>query len=193
MASKGFFLVLEGIDGCGKTTIAKLLAKLLNTLVTKEPTRISVAGKKIHAILRHRQSAPKPTDFQKLYIQDRLEHIKNYIAPALAKNKIVICQRYAMSTFAYGMAFGVSLQAMRHDFLKPDMTFLLDLPARLAMARIASRQKAREYFEKKEKLEKIRKKYLALAKKFDVKIIDARPSPQRIVDKIMDVIKAKEV
>lgn len=177
------FIVLEGIDGCGKTTIAKLLAKQLgNVLVTKEPT---AGSKKIQAVLRHQAVAPRPLDFQKLYIADRLEHIIKVIAPALAKGKIVICQRYALSTFAYGTAFGASYDALRHRFLQPDFTFLLDLPADLAMKRIASRKQGREYFEKREKLAKIRKQYLKLAKKFKAVIIDARPKPEVIAKKIL--------
>ena len=195
MKNKGFFLVLEGIDGCGKTTIALRLAKRLrsgqaNVIVTKEPT---VANKKIHAILRQRTEAPRPLDFQKLYIADRLAHIKNVIKPALAKGKIVICQRYALSTFAYGMAFGVKLNDMKHDFLKPNMTILLDLAAKEAMRRIASRKQGREYFEKEVFLEKIRKQYLALAKKQNAKIIDALLSPKEIVDNLMDLITARGV
>ncbi len=182
--TKGRFIVLEGIDGCGKTTIAELLAQRLdNSIITKEPT---VASKKIHAVLQHRITAPKPLDFQKLYIADRMAHIENIIKPALAKGKTVICQRYALSTFAYGTAFGVSQKDLKHDFLKPDFTFLLDLPAHEAIERIMSRKEKQEYFEKKEKLEKIRKKYLGLAKRFDATIIDARKSPKAIIQAIVD-------
>lgn len=184
MASNGKFIVLEGIDGCGKTTIATLLAKKLgNTWITKEPTS---ANKKIQAILRHQQSAPSPLELQKLYIADRLSHTKKI--KRILETRNVICQRYAMSTFAYGTAFGVSQKDLQHDFLKPDMTFLLDIPVELAMKRIAGRKQDREYFEKKEKLAKIRKKYLALdRKKIFGKIIkiDARPAPEIIAKKIL--------
>lgn len=190
MASKDKdrFIVLEGIDGCGKTTIAKLLAKNLKALITKEPTMQSVAGKKIHAILQHEKPAPAPLEFQKLYIADRLEHIEKIIKPALTKSKTVICQRYALSTFAYGMAFGVAEKDLQHEFLKPDLTILLDLSAEEAMQRIASRKQGREYFEKKEKLAKIRKHYLKLSKKFKAVIIDARPKPEVIAKKIWNML-----
>jgi len=185
----GLFIVLEGIDGCGKTTVAKLLAKKIeNTLITKEPT---AASKKIHAVLRHRAVAPSPLDFQRLYIADRLAHIQNVIKPALAAGKTVVCQRYALSTFAYGTAFGVSQKDLEHDFLKPDATFLLDLPAELAMERIASRKENVEYFEKKEKLEKIRKKYLKLRKQREfgkVILTDARLKPEVIAKKILSFL-----
>ena len=185
MVSDGLFIVLEGIDGCGKTTIANLIAKHLDKVViTKEPTLQTSAGKKIHAILQHKQPAPSSLQMQKLYISDRVAHTKK-IEAALAKGKTVICQRYALSTFAYGTAFGVPLKDLKHDFLKPDITILLDLPANEAMKRIASRKKNHEYFEKREKLAKIRKKYLKLAKKFKAVLVDARPKPEIIVKKIL--------
>ena len=121
------------------------------------------------------------------------QYIKKVIAPALAKGKTVICQRYALSTFAYGLAFGVSLADMKHDFLKPDMTILLDLPAKEAMKRIATRKQGREYFEKEVFLEKIRKKYLKLSKTHSAIIIDAKPAPEQIVDNIVDLITAMGV
>ncbi|MEK7615584.1 MAG: dTMP kinase [Patescibacteria group bacterium] len=183
MTSRGKFIVLEGIDGCGKTTIANLLAKHLgNCLITKEPT---AASKKIHSILQHRATPPSPLEFQKMYIADRMKHIQKVVMPALKKGKTVICQRYAMSTFAYGTAFGVAEKDLKHDFLKPDVIFLLDLPADLAMKRIASRKQGREYFEKREKLAKIRMKYMKLAKKFNAVVVDAKPKPERIVKKIL--------
>ena len=180
------FIVLEGIDGCGKTTVAKLLAEKCNALVTKEPT---AGSKKIHQILRHHVTAPSPLEMQELYIADRLEHIKRVIEPALAKGKNVICQRYALSTYAYGTAFGVSQKDLKHDFLEPDATFLLDLSAKDAIKRIEKRKKTKEYFEKEKKLEKIRKQYLKLAKQHKAIIIDAMPSPEVIVEEILMHLK----
>src|SRR3989344_5348600 len=112
MASLGKFIVLEGIDGCGKTTIAGLLAKKMKAWSTKEPTR--KLQKKIEAT----RSKLSVLDMQKLYIADRITHTKK-IKTTLAKNKTVICQRYAMSTFAYGSAFGVKKKDIEHDFLMP--------------------------------------------------------------------------
>lgn len=184
MASKGFFIVLEGIDGCGKSTIAKLLAKKLNVWSTKEPTpglqkRIEAARSKLSVL-----------DMQKLYIADRIAHT-NKIKAALVKGKTVICQRYALSTFAYGTAFGVSQKDLQHDFLTPDITFLLDLPAQEAMKRITMRKETKEFFEKKEKLEKIRKAYLKLAKSHHALIIDARATPDVLIKELTDVISRR--
>ena len=83
MASLGKFIVLEGIDGCGKTTIAGLLAKKMKAWSTKEPTR--KLQKKIEAT----RSKLSVLDMQKLYIADRITHTKK-IKTTLAKNKTVI-------------------------------------------------------------------------------------------------------
>ena len=190
MASKGFFLVLEGIDGSGKTTIARLLARTFkDALVTREPTLDSVPGKKIQAILRHEQAAPSPLAFQKLYIADRREHVANVIKPALAKGKLVICQRYVLSTLAYGTAFGVPRAKLAHRVITPDLTIFLDIPATLAMRRINARNQGKDYFEKKEKLEKIRKAYLKLAKPQGAVVIDGKPKPEVIAKQIWDILQ----
>ncbi len=190
MASKGRFIVLEGIDGCGKTTIAKLLAPRLKALVTREPTSTG-SGKKIHDILRHRVKAPSSVEFQKLYITDRHEHLKRVILPALALGKNVICQRYVLSTFAYGMAFGVAYEDMKHQVPKPDITFLLDLPATEAMKRIVSRKQSNEYFEKLKKLEKVRRQYRLLAKHKEfgkIIVLNALQTPHVLISKIDDIL-----
>lgn len=187
---KGKFVVLEGIDGCGKTTIAKLLAPHLKALVTREPTSIG-AGRKIHNILRHRVKAPSPLEFQKLYITDRHAHLKRVILPALAQGKNVICQRYVLSTLAYGMAFGVAYDDIKHRVPKPDVTFLLDLPAKEAMKRIASRKQSNEYFEKLKKLEKVRRQYRLLAKRKNfgkIIVLDAQETPRVLISQIDEIL-----
>ena len=189
---KGKFIVLEGIDGCGKTTIAKLLAVKLrkagNTvLVTKEPTRTTVAGKKIYQILQHQISAPSPLDFQKLYIADRLEHTQKTIEPAIAQGTVVICQRYALSTFAYGMAFRVPRDKLEHEFLEPDMTFFLKLSVMDAMERIRSRDQGTEYFEKRERLRKISSAYNTLVQQKNfgpIVVLEAVFSPHVLISQI---------
>lgn len=194
MASRGLFIVLEGIDGCGKTTVAQALSRRLRqagkkTLITKEPTLSSAPGKKIAAILQHKLPAPPPTDFQKLYIADRLRHIEKTLRPALSKGVIVICQRYALSTYAYGTAFGVAEKDLMHDVLKPDATFFLDIKVSLALKRIAARNQEVEYFEKRTLLKKIDRAYKQLMrnkKQWPVTVLDASEAPGAIVTKIVD-------
>ncbi len=200
----GLFIVLEGIDGCGKTTVANMLAEKLKKIgqevvLTGEPTD-SPIGTKIHDILKHKIPAPKNSlDLQKLYVEDRLEHITSIIEPALAQDKIVISQRHALSTFAYGMAFGISYanilklhkDILQKHFIEPDATFLLDIPATTAMERITSRGKGIEYFEKEERLAKIRDAYLKLAKQRElgkIIIIDASVSSAAVVQQIWKML-----
>ena len=192
---RGTFIVLEGIDGCGKTTIAKLLAAKLRkagekVIVTGEPTNGPI-GKKIHDILQGKLPAPAPIDFQKLYIADRLYHTERIIKPVLMSGSTVICQRYALSTFAYGTAFGVSRGALRHNFMKPDMTFFLDLSAEDAMRRIKRRGDGTEYFEKQNRLEKVSVAYrkLARGRSFGpITTLDAMLSPRMLISQIDTIL-----
>lgn len=204
---RGIFIALEGIDGCGKTTVAKLLSVWLKkrgfeTLNTKEPTISSPAGEKIYAVLNHRVPAPSPLDFQKLYVADRTHHVARIITPALKRGMTVISQRYMLSTFAYGTAAGISYMKlmklhrdmMGKNFRVSDVTCILDLPPRLAMQRIARRGAAPEYFEREKKLSKVRKQYLWLTTKKDLGllyVVDARPAPVVIFKKIQGFLRSK--
>ncbi|MBU3942499.1 dTMP kinase [Patescibacteria group bacterium] len=110
----GKFIVIEGLDGSGKTVQVTKLAEFLvnngqNVLVTEEPTINSEAGRKVKEILRDHLEID-PLEFQKLYIQDRKENLNNQVIPALREGKTVISARYFFSTFAYGTAHGHNLE-----------------------------------------------------------------------------------
>src|SRR3989338_2355735 len=100
------FIAFEGLDGSGSSTQAQLLAKRLEkkgkkVLVTKEPTSDNPTGKLIRSVLQHRQKM-SPQELQRLFTEDRAEHLKNVIEPALAAGTTVITDRYLFSTLAYG-------------------------------------------------------------------------------------------
>lgn len=196
---RGLFLVLEGIDGCGKTTIAKSLARWFKkngrrVILTQEPTE-GEFGKKIRDLLAGREKMIAPLALQRLYVLDRRDHLEKLIRPELRAGRIVISQRYALSTFAYGIASGQSFQTLfklhrqllGDGFILPDATFLLDLPADIAMQRIHKRGRSVEYFEKEAKLNKIRNQYLGLARQKRlglILVVDARPKQNNIFETI---------
>ncbi len=156
------FIVLEGIDGCGKSTQAKLLAKWLEkegrgVCLTSEPS-----GSRIGVFIREILSGKvdvDPKTLALLFSADRYEHLKKEVMPALDKESIVVCERYYHSTIAYQSAQGVDkewLQDMNRFVLEPDLVLFLDVLPGLAL----DRKEGKEIFEDKEFLEKVYQEYL---------------------------------
>lgn len=169
----GKFIVLEGLDGSGQSTQAKLLKEYLEkrgrqVVLTKEPTLASDAGRKIRRILDKKQDS-EPAELQKLFTQDRAEHLENLIIPALVSNKIVISDRYFFSTFAYG-SINLDLEwliKLNDEFLLPDATFFLNTSSEVCIERIAKRDgDKRTFFETLPKLKKVWKAYKTFPKRF---------------------------
>ena len=125
----GKFIVVEGLDGSGKSSQVDLLIEYLkkngkDVVVTKEPTMDSESGRKIKQALK-KEIVIEPLELQKLYVQDRKEHLENKVMPALKEGKFVVSSRYAFSTFAYGYSDGLDVNLlidMNKEFLLPDLT-----------------------------------------------------------------------
>lgn len=177
---KGFFIAVEGIDGAGKDTLAEGLKSALEekdekVVLTAEPTEGEI-GRRIRAILDHK--LPPPTsnyEFQKLYVEDRLEHINTFIRPQLEDDAIVITSRYWFSTIAYGMLEGpAELYIELHrsiigaDLLLPDLTIILDVTPEEGLKRVMRAGRSEDWFTRQDKLYRIRENYLKLAKREDL-------------------------
>lgn len=165
------FVTFEGIDGSGKSTIAKLVCKRLksegyNVVSTYEPTDSWIGKQVQHCI--ETNADPFVTAFT--FIADRIEHCKQ-IKKWLDEDKIVLCDRYAESTYAYQ---GAQLKDIVDDPMKwlqelskdrilvPDRTFVFVIDPKKSLARIQNRNKLIP-FEKVAFLEKVHKNYLLLA------------------------------
>ena len=128
----GKFIVFEGLDGSGQSTQSKLLKDFLikekkQIILTKEPTIDSSSGLKIKEILDEKIKI-SGNDLQRLFTQDRKEHLENLIIPSLISGKTVISDRYFFSCFAYGASDGLDLEGlieMNNNFILPDITFVL--------------------------------------------------------------------
>jgi len=187
------FIVLDGIDGSGKSRQARMLADWLRkkgkkVFFTHEPTRNTKLGRYIEK--RIRQGKDNKKELLRLYTEDRKEHLKNQILPALKKGETVICDRYYYSTLVYQLPESI-WKSYARQFLKPDIAFICDVPAKIAMQRIEKSIKGNErryrkkaIWEKEKILSRLRKKYLKLRKFNEVRIINSIPSREEIFEKI---------
>ncbi|GAF69914.1 unnamed protein product [marine sediment metagenome] len=138
---KGFFIVLEGPDRCGKSTQARLLAKWLRkkgleTVHTREPGGTPFA-EAIRKILLDPRNRVLPLSEILLYEAARAQHTFELIVPNLKRGKVVLSERYTMATTAYqGYGRGLALKAVNAlnkiatGGLKPRLTLVLDMPDR---------------------------------------------------------------
>ena len=204
------FITFEGIEGSGKTTQIKRLQKTLkkrgiSCLKTKEPGGTKI-GQQIRAILldpQNKKMDPKAELF--LYLADRCQHLSEKIRPALSKGQWVISDRFWDATVVYqGLARGLNgkmLERLRPWILgdvRPERTFLLDLPVSIGLARAWERingcekSKKESRFEKETTAfhEKIRQGYLSLARKEPgrIIIIDATLPLDKIHQQIIQII-----
>lgn len=187
------FITFEGIEGCGKTTQIRRLAKRLiadrvPVVLTLEPGGTKT-GEKIRAILLDsRNKDLAPLSELMLYAADRAQHMAELIKPALGRGKWVLCDRFADATVAYqGIARGLDMRLIRAlnaritQGIKPDLTFLLDCPVELGLARAihrneTGRTKGEDRFEQEEVAfhRKVREAYLRLSKQEPGRVIVVR-------------------
>ncbi|WP_423792924.1 dTMP kinase [Methanocaldococcus indicus] len=179
------FIVFEGIDGSGKTTISKMLANHLGYFWTAEPTDGEI-GKFIREILTKNKNIDSKA-ITLLFTADRYEHQK-IIKENIKKG--VICDRYFFSTLAYQSVLGVEDEFIKYinkDIIMPDVVFLLVVDVDEAIKRL----KTSDLFEKKSFLEKVQKKYLELAKEYNFIVIDT--SNKSIDNVFNEILKRLEL
>ena len=189
----GKFIVVEGLDGSGKSVQVELLIDYLKkigkeVILTKEPTIDSEAGRKIKQVLK-REIEINSLELQKLYVQDRKEHLENKVIPALKEEKFVVSSRYAFSTFAYGASDGLDVSLlikMNELFLLPDLTIIINISPESCVQRIEGRGKPKELFEKKEKLTKVNEFYKKMPEMFENVIM---VNGERIIPEVFEEIK----
>lgn len=202
MSRHGFFITLEGPEGSGKSTQAKLLADALRTegrevIVTAEPGGDPVA-QEIRTILLHSKDEIVPEAELLLYLASRAQHVKHTLLPALERGAIVISDRYADSSFAYqGYARGIDLDALRrlNEFatggLVPDLTLLLDIPVEFGLER--QQDKNRFEAESVEFHKKVRNGFHELVKHEPGRwvVVDAHGSVDDVLKRILKVVEER--
>ncbi len=190
---RGLFVTFEGIEGCGKSTQAKLLARWLKAqghkvLLTREPGGPRISEQIRRILLDARHHAMHPLTELLLLEASRRQHVDEVIAPALTGGVIVICDRFADSSAAY-QGSGRGLDPALVDRLNrtatagcwPDLTLVIDVPVDVGFARAARRQRRFDRMEAQEKRfhHRVRNGFKALAKAAParVRLLDGRFPP----------------
>lgn len=189
---KGRFITFEGIDGCGKSTQARLMAEWLKegkrtVLETREPGGTPIGERLRHVLLNPEHEAMTPPCELLLYLADRVQHLEETIRPALARGDVVICDRFHDATVAYQQhGRGLDLSALegfiREEILAtpPDCTFWLDLDVETARRRIVERGRSgQDAMREQDRLdraeiafhERVRQGYAALAAEHSGRVI----------------------
>ena len=207
---KGVFVTIEGIEGVGKTTQQRFVAEFFaargrEVLTTREPggTRL---GDEVRELLLFR-SLGHPLDPRAelmLIFCARLQHLEEVIRPALHAGKVVVCDRFTDSTYAYqGGGHGIDPKEIRalerwvQRGLRPRLTVLLDAPVSAALARAGRRNRdggqRRDRFESKTLafFRRVRRAYLdiAAAEPRRVRVIDARPGVAKVQARLQALLE----
>ncbi|MEB3322361.1 MAG: dTMP kinase [Synechococcaceae cyanobacterium] len=195
---RGRFLVLEGIDGCGKTTQLEalrawlpesgLLPSRAGLVLTREPGGTAL-GRALRELLLHppREAAPGTTTELLLYAADRAQHVEQVILPALAAGDWVLCDRYTGSTVAYqGYGRGLplpliaQLEQLATGGLAADLTLWLDLPLAQALLRRGGTEADRIEAGGSPFLQRVCDGFARLAGERGWRRVDAAPPPAQV-------------
>ena len=196
------FITFEGPDGSGKTTQAKMLVEYLQTrgypvFYTREPGGTEISEQIREVILTPRNKAMRSEAEVLLFSAARAQIVAELIRPALANGKIVVCDRYYDSTFAYqGYGLGLDLSALRAitkfatGGLVPDLTFYVDVSAEVGLARRHQGETNRLDQKDIDYHTRVRNGYLELAKAEPNRfvVIDGTASIEQVQEKIREKI-----
>ena len=203
---KPFFIVFEGVEGCGKSFQSRKLfnnlkKKNLSTIITREPGGTKSAELIRNLILKDYFNKSKKDKFDKytdtlLYLAARNEHIKNKIKPALEKKKIVICDRFTDSTIAYqvhgkqvNQNFITNIHKVILKGIKPNLTFVLKVSSKVSKKRLLKRKTKNRYDNFSQKFyDKAQRSFLKIAKnKRNYFILDSSKNDKVLEKKIFHI------
>lgn len=191
---KGLLVVLEGIDGTGKTTLAAGLEAALSergrrVVRTREPTD-GPFGRRIRALAAGGRDGITAEEELALFHADRREHVATVVRPALASGAVVVQDRSYFSTIAYQGERGLDRARILEDSERiaprPDVLLILDLPVDEALRRISTqRPDGADDFEKAEALARIRQIFLTFEA---AEVLDARDAPETLLARALAII-----
>jgi dTMP kinase len=197
VSERGRLIALEGVDGCGKSTQAILLAGAIGALSTAEPGATQL-GATLRTLLLDPGLPPVSERAEALLVAaDRAQHVVEVVQPALDAGRWVVSERFSGSTLAYqGYGRGLDLEELRRLVLwaaqgiTPDLTVLLDVPSALARGRLDP-----DRVDRLERLdagfhERVRAGYLALAEEDSDTwvVVDSSASVEAVAERLLTVV-----
>ena len=192
MIRKGCFVCIEGLDGSGKSTQARLLAERLQktrrVLLTVEPSRGRI-GTFIRQSYLYGENRLSSVVEALLFAADRVDHVQNEIAPALETGDVVISDRYVYSSLAYQGAAGLSLEwieKVNSHALRPDIALFLDVDLGTVMKRLKPRKSVMENLETQER---VRSYYLDLVKVGLLRRVDGNRVKSEIAEETFSIVQ----
>ncbi|MBC7329205.1 dTMP kinase [bacterium] len=197
---KGLFIVIEGGEGAGKSTQAELLYRSLSqrfpAVLTREPGGTSL-GERIRQLLLDPALRPiNPRAELFLFLAARAQHIEEVIKPALMEGKIVISDRFSLSSLAYqGFGRGLDLplleemDAFARQGISPHLTIYIDIPPEEGMKRLSTLTPFEG--EPMEFHKRVREGYLELASRYpeEIKVVDGRGGVEEVQERIEEIVK----
>lgn len=199
---RGLFITMEGGEGVGKSTNLAFVERFLrnngvDVVCTREPGGTRIGEEIRELLLQVRQEKVSTMTELLLMFASRAQHLFEFIEPALAKGKVVLCDRFTDATYAYQCGGrGVELQTVRvleelvqHE-LRPDFTLLLDAPISVGMSRAHKRGELDRFEQENlDFFERVRTSYLEQAKHNSARyrVIDASLSLDEVQQQLLKV------
>jgi len=189
VGARGFFICVEGLDGCGKTTQTKLLVRRLrrkryDAIYTAEPSRGKI-GKFIKRHCLHGEKRVSSIIEALLFAADRFEHVEDVIVPAIGKGKIVVSDRYVYSSLAYQGAAGLDLEWIKkvnEHAIHPDLAFFIDVKPEIVVKRLKPKKSVMENLQTQQK---VREVYMKFVENGELVKIDGNGSVQEVAESIL--------
>jgi dTMP kinase len=189
VGARGFFICVEGLDGCGKTTQTKLLVRRLrrkryDAIYTAEPSRGKI-GKFIKRHCLHGEKRVSSIIEALLFAADRFEHVEDVIVPAIGKGKIVVSDRYVYSSLAYQGAAGLDLEwieKVNEHAIHPDLAFFIDVKPEIVVKRLKPKKSVMENLQTQQK---VREVYMKFVENGELVKIDGNGSVQEVAESIL--------
>ena len=200
---KGIFITLEGPDGSGKSTITRLLSEYLKEKGQDVVTTRETGGTKISEDIRTIILDSKNTSMSNvtealLYAASRAQHVSQKIAPAIEEGKIIICDRFVLSSLVYqgiGRGLGVDKIKAINDFaiqgVEPDLILFFDISPEIALKRKTRRNQGdRLEREKLDFHQKVYEGYLSLIEIYEgkIKVIDATKTKENTFEQVRAIV-----